>query len=1117
MNKKKINIGFDIGVTSVGWSLIDEDYKIVDMGVRLFNDPANPKDGTLKNDKRRSSRTNRRRIRRVRTRKDAFANFLVQQNWIKSTDELADLINVDITEFGVDNPIELKVKAMEQTITREQLIFVLFHYIHHRGFFYITQEMLDKVDINETEIKYPSREMFEFYKTNGYYKGAEQNQSFSARDYIKEITKVLETQEISKDFIDGYINIFSQVRDFATGPGSKKSPTPYGLWFINNEGKLESKGENLWDATIGKCTYYPTENRGLKNSPMAEVFNLYNDLNNIYLYNDKSLHLSKDVKKALFKEMNEGIVKGKKKNINLKLIVKCIKEYSGGNEELLDIKEENICGYRVEGKDDKKKALFTELKNYSIIAKWLLQEGKVESKSLDLFDSTNIKLANEVFSLIASSRDSIKQLNSLNEKYKVKDIEGAVKLLKNLDGVTKTHSLSYKAMLEFIDYCIDHIDESINQMQYFTNKGIVNNSTMKPSKYFKTGLYNDEIISPTARRAFNQNIKVMNKIIKFYSDEYDIENITFELARDKNSKEERKSIEDSQKRNKEEIDTISKDYDIDASKLNSAARLRLKLWKDQGGIDIYDGEDIKIADVLSGKGLQVDHIIPYSISAMDSRANKVITKSYNNSDKLDSTPYQWLSKNGKFEAFQDRVEKYITNPKKKEYLLYKLDPLNNMEGFIERNIVDTRYASRVILNTFQEFFRVNKDRYPNAKIKVINGSITNFARYNLLTDADNHVILKKDRDLYCHHAIDASIVCYLGMNDSIAKMTKWFNSSTKESNKLKKDDNNRLYNDETGEYIDITKWSDKSKQVKEFAEQLALYNDEYDRETEQIISNHKVKFSRQLEQKNNIQLSNETIYSFKWKNETEGNMVTKLNLLSEPNATLNKYFKDGQIVEKELETLFVYTWDKPFYMKLKSIYNNFYNEKVNPFVEYMKSEHNIEKPLFIIVDKQRVKSLRVLDSSKSIDNIIVLKKHNGNAIMESLNAIKIRVHKDNKEKLVTIPVNQKFLQFNSKSNKLCINEDVYNKFIATKCFSENFIEITSGTIFIHKENNNLLYSNGGGNFSANKLELKSLSSSNEKCGYPKQWQCAISTIAQNFDIAEVDELGNIYNRRKIEL
>lgn len=39
-NKEKIVIGFDLGVASVGWSIVNAETKeVIDLGVRLFSKP----------------------------------------------------------------------------------------------------------------------------------------------------------------------------------------------------------------------------------------------------------------------------------------------------------------------------------------------------------------------------------------------------------------------------------------------------------------------------------------------------------------------------------------------------------------------------------------------------------------------------------------------------------------------------------------------------------------------------------------------------------------------------------------------------------------------------------------------------------------------------------------------------------------------------------------------------------------------------------------------------------------------------------------------------------------------------------------------------------------------
>ncbi|HEX8988236.1 MAG TPA: hypothetical protein VF816_09750 [Rhodocyclaceae bacterium] len=56
-------VGLDIGIASVGWSLLGEDH-IIDLGVRAFDKAETAKEGDSLNLVRRSARLTRRRLRR---------------------------------------------------------------------------------------------------------------------------------------------------------------------------------------------------------------------------------------------------------------------------------------------------------------------------------------------------------------------------------------------------------------------------------------------------------------------------------------------------------------------------------------------------------------------------------------------------------------------------------------------------------------------------------------------------------------------------------------------------------------------------------------------------------------------------------------------------------------------------------------------------------------------------------------------------------------------------------------------------------------------------------------------------------------------------------------------
>ena len=85
--KKHVNIGLDIGTTSVGWAIIDNDYNVIDYGVRLFEDPYEEKTGHPKNEQRRMKRCQRRLLRRRKHRKDRFIQLVLKNKDIFSYNE----------------------------------------------------------------------------------------------------------------------------------------------------------------------------------------------------------------------------------------------------------------------------------------------------------------------------------------------------------------------------------------------------------------------------------------------------------------------------------------------------------------------------------------------------------------------------------------------------------------------------------------------------------------------------------------------------------------------------------------------------------------------------------------------------------------------------------------------------------------------------------------------------------------------------------------------------------------------------------------------------------------------------------------------------------------------
>lgn len=1170
MNKEKIAIGFDLGTTSVGWSVIkvegeknDKKLEILDMGVRLFDDPAQ-KD--VNSETRRLARGRRRRINRLKIRKKDLMYLLKSFNLIKDQEEFESLIRKDVYDQDEERfllPVEIKIKGLTSQLSKHELILILHNYIKHRG----TLNTIDLKDEDEKNkendshlydtAKYPCENQYEWFKTTGKIIGNKGNYLISNEDYKKEIQLILSNQShlnIDENFINKFITLFERHRHYSEGPGSENSPTKYGRFektYINGElnlkwvGDNEERGKNLWDLLVGKCTYYPDEVRNYKKSPITEIFNLLNDLANIQIFNREQ-----DQKpRYLTIEEKNKILKLPYNKLTLDKIAK----------EIGFTTKEIYSGIK---KDAKDKFVIEELKSTKAIMKWLVENNIKES--IDLSNIDDLEFIDNIYKNGVKYQNFKERVDNLIKNKHLLNINNLsdehITLLAGLKiWSSGTSSLSKKAQLEFIKWTLTYKDSiGKNQMHFFneeTNRDW--RDEFSKYKYFPNNYFENIAMPLTVKRTFNQTVKVLNAILKEYEKKYDLTHIIIELARELNSAEEAKRIENQLSKNKREFEKILELHGLDEHDVNNGdKRLKLILFHQQNKLDIYDGETIDFKDVLRNPiKYHIDHILPISISFIDSMQNKVLTKAINNAEKGDKTPCQWLSSIGKYEEYKDRCKKLINEiPDKKDkakfqkkldnYLLYEKDPFSELSGFVERQLNDTRYVSREISNQLKRFFSQSNIWKNKNKVIIhpVNGAITNFARNNIFIEPKEEFserLIFKNRDIYNHHAIDASIIAFLGMNHNIENLLKLKRENIKKT--IGEDGIEKYVNLETGEIsaekTDFLFDVIQNKNTIEFRNQMRDFLD-------RRIKNKQIKFSRMKLSKNNIPLSNETLYSIKTYKDKNYKM-TKIKLL-EDIKNLHKYFGDNP---KDKEKLSIYKNEINLYNKLNTIYkeqieilhiSNLNNK--NPFLHYLESEivqTNLKKILnkndinSSLLDKlpifnqdlskitHWIRELKIYENEIDVDEILTLKRgHNGRAFYDKIKPIEIRVYKNiEKNKFQTIFINALNVIWDSKNQKLIPDENKIKdklSFYGIDIDQKPIIFKIGDTLI----NNNDLYYVSGGDWKANKLEIKSLSYKNEKASehvvWDKapnrpQWQVAISTIANDFKLCKVDPLGKVYD------
>ena len=129
---KRYRLGLDLGTNSIGWAAVKLDNDgdpcgLLDMGVRIFSDGRNPKDGSSNAAKRRIPRGQRRRRDRYIKRRGDLMDALVEYGLMPADKR-------ERKRLETCDPYELRVRALNESLTPHELGRALFHLNQRRGF-----------------------------------------------------------------------------------------------------------------------------------------------------------------------------------------------------------------------------------------------------------------------------------------------------------------------------------------------------------------------------------------------------------------------------------------------------------------------------------------------------------------------------------------------------------------------------------------------------------------------------------------------------------------------------------------------------------------------------------------------------------------------------------------------------------------------------------------------------------------------------------------------------------------------------------------------------------------------------------------------------------------------
>lgn len=271
----------------------------------------------------------------------------------------------------------------------------------------------------------------------------------------------------------------------------------------------------------------------------------------------------------------------------------------------------------------------------------------------------------------------------------------------------------------------------------------------KAEKYF------GKINNPTVHIALNQVRKLVNALIDTYGPP---EQVVIELARE--LKEPADEITKDQTKNQKDNERINKELELLNVKPNYRNRMLFKLWEDLAADPLkrccpFSGVQISKTDIFTG-AFEEEHLLPFSKSYNDGRANKVLSSRPKNREKGNRTPYGAFGHTAEWPEILARVQNL---PKSKQWR-FKEECWDIAKGegedIIARMLNDTRYMTKIAKAYLSAVFDNEKGK---SKIWAVPGQMTALLRdkwglNDMLGEDDG----QKDRTDHRHHAIDAFVI-----------------------------------------------------------------------------------------------------------------------------------------------------------------------------------------------------------------------------------------------------------------------------------------------------------------------------------------------------------------------
>lgn len=757
--RMKYRLALDIGTNSIGWCLIrlnasepPQPVAVIRAGVRIFPDgrePARGKGeiGTSLAATRRQARAMRRRRDRLLKRKARLQAALIRLGfWPENEAARKALVTF--------NPYQLRSDGLDKPLTPAHFGRALFHLNQRRGF--QSNRKTDKKDNDSGLLKTAIRKLRDTLAAEG----ARTVGEWLAKRHIKResVRARLRGKTVKDKTYDLYIDRAMVADEFDR------------LWSaqaaFNATVFSDAKRDELRDILLhqrplrpvrpGRCTLIPTEERAALALPSTQRFRIFQELNNLRLMTPglQEVPLSREQRDALVKLLDQG-------DVTFTRMLKALKLPSTTKFNLQDVKRDRLKGnstakvladetlfgdrwreFDLATQDNIVDHLLNDASESALVT-WLVAHTSVDEARADRIADTGLP---EGFGNL--SRAALARVLPELEK-DVVTYDAAV----TRAGFESHSALSHAERTGEVMLELPYYGEPLQRHVGFADPKAKDDDL--PEKRF------GRIANPTVHIGLNELRKVVNGLIGRYGHPSEV---VVEVARElKQGQQQRKDehLRQADRQAQNDIWRLQiKELPGRATRDVSALDLqRVRLWHELNPNDIanrrcpYTGEQISMAMLFSAE-VEIDHILPFSMTLDDSLNNKLVALRRANRDKGNRPPFEAFGHSPAGYDYDAILQRATLMPKDKAKR-FAADGyqrwLREDKDFLARALTDTAYLSRIA----KEYLSLI---CPANKVRVIPGRLTAMLRGKFGLNKVLSLSGDKNRDDHRHHAVDAAVI-----------------------------------------------------------------------------------------------------------------------------------------------------------------------------------------------------------------------------------------------------------------------------------------------------------------------------------------------------------------------